>query len=164
MSEDQASLASVPSSWQRAAAAHFAVGEQAAVKGMCCRTASGWLKDSFQLPAFAGADLVTEIPHQRFDVQQWCANGQEEVVQNGISCSRHGSFMEAADLFDHSFFGISAKQVSNMPVSERWALEVGYEALFDAGYTKQSLRRLKGDVLVTGSEFRIVQTFESDDT
>ena len=27
---------------------------QAAVKGMCCRTASGWLKDSFQLPAFAG--------------------------------------------------------------------------------------------------------------
>ena len=68
----------------------------------------------------------------------------------------------------------------------RWALEVGYEALFDAGatgaisgdatsmasgafialggYTKQSLRRLKGDVLVTGSaEFRILQSFVEND-
>ena len=29
-----------------------------------------------------------------------------------ITVARHGSFMEAADLFDHSFFGISAKQVA----------------------------------------------------
>ena len=25
--------------------------------------------------------------------------------------ARHGSFLEAAELFDHNFFGISAKQV-----------------------------------------------------
>eukprot|EP00434_Breviolum_minutum_P033312 symbB.v1.2.029475.t1/scaffold3232.1/size62355/1 len=135
--EDQVRLASVPSSWQRAANAHFAVGEQAAIKGICCRNACGCLEESLVQTAFVGADLVTEIPIQRFDVHQWC-EGPEVGTRRTSS----------AELFDHNFFGISAKQVNNMPVSERWGLEVGYEALFDAGYTKQSLRRLKGDVLV----------------
>lgn len=31
-----------------------------------------------------------------------------------ITVARHGSFMEAADLFDHSFFGISAQQVATV--------------------------------------------------
>lgn len=28
-----------------------------------------------------------------------------------MTSARHGSFLEAAELFDHNFFGISAKQV-----------------------------------------------------
>eukprot|EP00913_Durusdinium_trenchii_P003160 g2921.t1 len=143
--EDKA-LELVPTAWQRAAGAQVGLGEQAAVKGTCCRFAGGWQKESLAWHAFVGADFVTEIPHQRFDVQQWCSPPDSPDAFK--SSSRHGSFLDGADCFDHSFFGISKKQVSNMPVSERWGLEVGYEALFDAGYTKQSLRRMKGDVLV----------------
>jgi len=38
------------------------------------------------------------------------------MVQGGSAVqirtvARHGSFLEAAELFDHNFFGISAKQV-----------------------------------------------------
>ena len=41
--------------------------------------------------------------------------GQSPLIPKvSRSSSRHGSFMEAAELFDHNFFGISAKQAREL--------------------------------------------------
>ncbi|CAK8996604.1 Proteasome subunit alpha type-7 (Proteasome component DD5) [Durusdinium trenchii] len=114
--EDKA-LELVPTAWQRAAGAQVGLGEQAAVKGTCCRFAGGWQKESLAWHAFVGADFVTEIPHQRFDVQQWCSPPDSPDAFK--SSSRHGSFLDGADCFDHSFFGISKKQAVEM-MPEPW--------------------------------------------
>eukprot|EP00439_Symbiodinium_sp_Y106_P041893 s417_g5.t1 len=143
---DQDALSAIPASWLRAAHAEIAFGEQAAIAGSAVWTPGPDVEEpaGLELAAFGGADFVIEIPHTRFDLQEWLT--VEEHDEQKMYC-RHGAFVDGADMFDHKFFGIAEKQVRTMPLSERWGLEVGYEALFRAGYTKQSLRRLKGDVL-----------------
>jgi polyene macrolide polyketide synthase/pimaricinolide synthase PimS1 len=52
---------------------------------------------------------------------------------------RHGGFLCNAELFEHSFFSISAAEAAAMDPQQRQLLERGYSALHTAGSTKAHL-------------------------
>lgn len=167
LENDEAALEGIPKEWLRTLDSEFAQGEQAVVKGWTCRLPgpSSWSPDGLILPTFAGADFVEEIPHTRFDIEEmYYEDPEADEWRNLKTYSRHCTYVEGAHLFDNKFFGMADRQVPSTPMSERFGLEVGYEALHYAGYTKQSLRRLKGDVLVGQHVSDQQQNFLSKET
>eukprot|EP00930_Biecheleria_cincta_P062871 TRINITY_DN4830_c0_g2_i1.p1 TRINITY_DN4830_c0_g2~~TRINITY_DN4830_c0_g2_i1.p1 ORF type:complete len:832 (-),score=133.99 TRINITY_DN4830_c0_g2_i1:212-2707(-) len=164
---DEAALEGIPKEWLRTLDSEFAQGEQACVRGWTCRLPgpSSWSPDGLILPTFAGADFVEEIPHTRFDIEEmYYEDPEQDQWRNLKTYSRHCTYVDGAHLFDNKFFGMPDRQVASAPISERFGLEVGYEALHCAGYTKQSLRRLKGDVLVGQHVADQQQNFLSKET
>nr|AQS99250.1 type I polyketide synthase [Gambierdiscus excentricus] len=149
--EDEALIEDLPRQWVRAMNSQFYRGQQACIRSSASKLPGplGWDPDGFFPTTMAGADFVLEVPHRRFNIDQyWYKDPKEELWTQYKSYSRHGSFIDGEDLFDNKQFSVSAPQARGMPVSERWGLEVGYESLFNAGWQKKKLQRAKGDVMV----------------
>lgn len=53
--------------------------------------------------------------------------------------TRHGAFIQGAQHFDNTFFGISALEARTMEPPQRNILDVGYHSYLDAGLTKTQL-------------------------
>uniref|UniRef100_A0A0G4GLE9 Ketosynthase family 3 (KS3) domain-containing protein n=1 Tax=Chromera velia CCMP2878 TaxID=1169474 RepID=A0A0G4GLE9_9ALVE len=53
---------------------------------------------------------------------------------------RRGGFMEDVELFDAPFFDMKPQEAAATDVQQRCMLEVAFEALHDAGYSKESIR------------------------
>ena len=85
----------------------------------------------------SGRDAITEIPRERWD---WRAYFDADADAPGSMYTQHGGFLKGFDLFDASFFGISPREAVAMDPQHRIALEVGWEALENAGYSPGSLR------------------------
>jgi hypothetical protein len=51
-----------------------------------------------------------------------------------------GGFLDAVDEFDAEFFGISAREAASADPQQRLVLELGWEALEDAGIVPDSIR------------------------
>ncbi|KAL3928955.1 MAG: hypothetical protein SGPRY_002169 [Prymnesium sp.] len=88
--------------------------------------------------AHCGADLFTEIPSTRWDLERSLKDlkGLSEEVSKR---ARHGGFLLDAHLFDASFFGISKLEATSIDPNQRLLLERGYAALHEAGFTKREL-------------------------
>jgi len=87
-----------------------------------------------------GTDSVVEWPLARFDPTLYYTE-DPSLVYLGKSYTHHGGFLsdeEAASL-DYDFFGISAAEALRMSANQRTWLEVGYEALHQAGFGRSSL-------------------------
>ncbi|KAK0663601.1 Narbonolide/10-deoxymethynolide synthase PikA1 [Lasiodiplodia hormozganensis] len=90
-------------------------------------------------------DPFRDIPFSRWDLDDnfyvpKSAAGDGKAA--GRSYVRQGSFLRPDQLewFDNSFFGISNAEARTMDPNQRLLLEVSYQALADAGYTRDSLR------------------------
>mmetsp|Transcript_12227 Transcript_12227/g.22612 ORF Transcript_12227/g.22612 Transcript_12227/m.22612 type:complete len:905 (-) Transcript_12227:155-2869(-) len=125
-------------------------GQRIAIRGASMRLPSTWSFDLWFQSTLAGADLLTAIPLSRWDNNQYYDPSWDAWRQFKTFC-QHGAFMEGLDLFDCKFFGISPAESRSMDPTQRSVLEVGYEALHHAGYTKGSMTAKVGGVYLGSS-------------
>ncbi|MGB8478123.1 MAG: type I polyketide synthase, partial [Acidobacteriaceae bacterium] len=106
--------------------------EPIAILGMGLKFPGGVVDESSFWNLLAeGRDAITEIPRERWD---WRAYFNADPDIPGAMVTRHGGFLAGVDLFDAAFFGISPREAVAMDPQHRLALEVGWEALENAGY------------------------------
>jgi acyl transferase domain-containing protein len=84
----------------------------------------------------AGTDAVTEVPHTRWNPDQFY---DPNPGAKGKMYVQEGAFVHGLDMFDAKAFGITPAEAKIMDPQQRMLLEVGYDALHRAGYTKESL-------------------------
>ncbi|ASS71460.1 SDR family NAD(P)-dependent oxidoreductase [Bacillus atrophaeus] len=81
---------------------------------------------------------ITEVPQERWDYKVYYdPTGQEK----GTSYGKWGGFLEEIDRFDPLFFGIAPREALQIDPQERLFLQVSWEAVENAGYTRASLKR-----------------------
>ncbi|KUN25512.1 hypothetical protein AQJ23_16705 [Streptomyces antibioticus] len=92
-----------------------------------------------------GADLVTEIPAERFD---WRRIYGDPVRTPGRTNSKWGAFIDGVAEFDAAFFGISPLEADLMDPQQRLFLQAAWAAVEDAGHSPSSLRGTRTGVFV----------------
>ena len=85
-----------------------------------------------------GVDTVTEIPAERWDVNQFY-DAQPDKPEKPIRSI--GAFVNNIHDFDSSFFGITPREAEALDPQQRLLLEVSWEAFENAGL---EINRLKG--------------------
>jgi polyketide synthase 5 len=108
-----------------------------AVIGMACRLPGG-IESPDQLweALIRGEDLVTEIPPDRWDADDYY---DPEPGVPGRSVSRWGAFLDDVAGFDPEFFGISEREATALDPQHRLLLETSWEAVEHAGLPPASL-------------------------
>jgi len=123
-----------------------AVQEPIAVIGMGCRFPGGASDPaSFWRLLRDGRDVVTEIPRDRWDIDQYY---DPDPDAPGKVYTRWGGFLDAIDHFDAALFGISQAEAEAMDPQQRVLLEVAWEALEHAGYPPLGLQGTRTGVFV----------------
>ena len=108
-----------------------------AVIGMGCRLPGG-IESPEQLwdALLRGDDLVTEVPSDRWDVEEYY---DPEPGVAGRSVSKCGAFLNDVGGFDADFFGISEREAIAIDPQHRLLLETAWEAVERAGFDPASL-------------------------
>jgi acyl transferase domain-containing protein/acyl-CoA synthetase (AMP-forming)/AMP-acid ligase II/acyl carrier protein len=111
--------------------------EALAIIGMGCRFPGGvTTPEQFWQFLQDGGNGVTEIPSDRWDVEQYYDANPDAL---GKSYSRWGGFLSGIDQFDPAFFGISPREAEQMDPRQRLLLETAWEALEHAALTPEKL-------------------------
>jgi acyl transferase domain-containing protein/surfactin synthase thioesterase subunit/acyl carrier protein len=110
--------------------------ENIAIIGVGCRFPSAENLESFWHLLSNGADAITEVPPERWNVNAFYA---PEPATPGKMNTRCGGFLKQVDRFDASFFGIAPREVERMDPQQRLFLEVAWEALENAGLAPDKL-------------------------
>ncbi|MEV5880759.1 type I polyketide synthase, partial [Streptomyces sp. NPDC052101] len=108
-----------------------------AVIGMACRLPRADSPDAFWRLLGGGSEAVTPVPHGR-----WMRS------PGGPSATGRGGFLDQVDLFDADFFGISPREAAAIDPQQRLALELGWEALEDAGITPAAVEGQRAGVFI----------------
>ena len=111
--------------------------EPVAIVGMGCRFPGGIsnLKDFWTL-LITGTDAIGEVPPDRWSLDSLHDSDPDAP---GKVASRFGGFVRDVDRFDAPFFAISPREASRMDPQQRLLLEVAWNALEDAGYTRDGV-------------------------
>ncbi|MFT2014488.1 SDR family NAD(P)-dependent oxidoreductase [Streptomyces sp. 796.1] len=116
-----------------------------AVVGLSCRLPMAANPREFWELLTRGKSAITEPPPGRWTSGQ-PADGTGPATD--ATAARWGGFLERIDAFDAEFFGISPREAQAMDPQQRLALELGWEALEDAGQLPAALRATKTGVFV----------------
>lgn len=114
----------------------------------------------------AGKDSITEIPEDRWDYRAYFDKNKDAP---GKTNSKWGGFLDGVYQFDPLFFNIPPREAERMDPQERLFLQCAYEALEDAGYTRETCRRynafgLEGNVGVfVGVMYEEYQLFGAEE-
>jgi polyketide synthase 5 len=108
-----------------------------AVIGMACRHPGGIESpDQLREALLRGDDLVTEIPPDRWDADEYY---DPEPGVPGRSMSRWGAFLDDVAGFDPEFFGINEREATAIDPQHRLLLETSWEAMEHAGLTPKTV-------------------------
>jgi acyl transferase domain-containing protein/acyl carrier protein len=117
-----------------------------AVIGMGCRLPGGIdSPDAFWEALLRGDDLVTEIPADRWNIED---HYDPERGVKGRSVSRWGGFIDDIGGFDASFFGFGEREATAIDPQHRLLLETSWEAIEHAGIVPPSLTGSRTGVFV----------------
>src|SRR6185503_4015365 len=83
-----------------------------------------------------GADAVTEVPKERWDVERFFDPDPDTI---GKTYTRWGAFLDNVDLFDADVFGVSPREAASLDPQQRLLLEVSWEAIERAGIAPSAL-------------------------
>ena len=92
--------------------------------------------DTFWQLLSGGVDAITEIPSNRFDIDEYY---DPRPATPGKIISRWGGYLKDVDQFDAPFFGLSPREVESLDPQQRTLLEVSWEALEDAGQAPERM-------------------------
>ena len=110
--------------------------EAIAVVGIGCRLPGGIdTPDAYWTFLLEGREAVGDLPEGRWDGYA----GRPGAARALRSAPRRGAFLADAAGFDAAFFGITPREAELMDPQQRLALEVGWEALEDAGIAPHTL-------------------------
>jgi polyketide synthase PksJ len=112
-----------------------------AIVGVAGRYPGANSLDQFWANLRAGKDCITEVPTDRWDHDRYF---DPDKNAEGKTYTKWGGFIDGVADFDPTFFNISPREAAILDPQERLFLETAYEALQDAGYTRQSLSRRQG--------------------
>ncbi|WP_243794765.1 SDR family NAD(P)-dependent oxidoreductase [Saccharopolyspora gloriosae] len=93
----------------------------------------------------AGRSLISEVPAQRWSKERWFGDPRRGAEKTS---SIWGGFIEQADCFDADFFNISPREAEGMDPQQRFALELSWQAIEDAGYRAGELAGSKTGVFM----------------
>lgn len=121
------------------------INEQAGICDIAIIGMSGRYPGSNNLYEFwenlkAGKDLVSEIPKDRWDIDEYYDQDPNKASDGKMYC-RMGGFVKDVDEFDPLFFGISKREAERMDPQERLFIETAWAAFEDAGYTKERIHK-----------------------
>nr|AEH26521.1 polyketide synthase [uncultured Acidobacteria bacterium A11] len=121
-------------------------GEPIAIVGIGCRFPGGVRHaDSLWKLMCDGVDAITEIPKDRWSVEQF---HHPDPLVLGTTYSKWGGFVEGMNLFDPGAFGISPREAVSMDPQQRLMLEVTLGAMEDGGFRPGALRGSSAGVFV----------------
>ncbi len=125
--------------------------EPIAVIGMGCRFPGGADNpESFWRLLHDGVDAVTEIPHDRWNVEAFY---DPDPSAPGKTYARHGAFLNHVNTFDAQFFGITPREAVTLDPQQRLLLEVTWEALEHANLPPLQLSGSQTGVFIGISTF-----------
>ncbi|MBE9062911.1 beta-ketoacyl synthase N-terminal-like domain-containing protein, partial [cf. Phormidesmis sp. LEGE 11477] len=118
-------------------ALELAQREPIAIIGMSCRfPGDADSPDSFWKLLQRKTDAIDEVPADRWPADKY---HDTEPSVPGKMISRNGGFMPHLYDFDASFFRVSPREAITLDPQQRLALELGWEALEQAGIAPSSL-------------------------
>ncbi len=113
--------------------------EPIAIIGIAGRYPASSSLDEFWENLGAGRDCISEIPGDRWPVDEYFDPNPETAAKNGKSYAKWGGFISGLHEFDSVFFKISPLEAESMNPKERLVLETVWHLLEDAGHTPKSL-------------------------
>ncbi|WP_172381392.1 type I polyketide synthase [Streptomyces sp. MNP-20] len=120
--------------------------EPIAVVGLSCRLPKAAGPQEFWSLLRNGESAVTEVPAGRWSPGPFGA--ADAAAPRGAEHARWGAFLDGVDGFDAGFFGIAPREAAAMDPQQRLVLELGWEALEDAGLIPATLRGTRTAVFV----------------
>jgi acyl transferase domain-containing protein len=126
--------------------------ESVAIVGMACRFPGALGIEAFWRLLRDGVDAITEVPAER-----------RELAGPTNWATRWGGFLTEVDLFDPLFFGINHREAASIDPQQRLLLETAWEALEDAGQTRERLTGSRTSVFVgiSTNDYSRLQTADS---
>ena len=102
-----------------------------------------------------GTEALVQVPSNRWDIDSFFDPDRDAP---GKMIQRQAGFLEFLDDFDPEFFGISPTEAASLDPQHRLLLEVGWEALEDAGISPDRLAESATGVFIgmSGTDFRDV--------
>jgi acyl transferase domain-containing protein/NADPH:quinone reductase-like Zn-dependent oxidoreductase/SAM-dependent methyltransferase len=111
--------------------------EPIAIIGMSCRfPGQATSPEAYWNLLRDGADAIREVPPDRWDIDAFY---DPDPDCPGKMYTRMGGFLEEVDKFDAYFFGMSARETLKTDPQQRLAVEVGWEAVENAGINPKDL-------------------------
>jgi acyl carrier protein len=143
-----------------AAIAHVSKDEALAIAGIGCAFPGGsWNLSVFERHLAEGSDGVIEVPFTRWELDDVHDANPDAP---GKMYPRHGAFIEGAENFDASCFGIQAPEARAMDPQQRLILETSLNALVDSGSKKAELMNQEIAVFVGQANNDWIQMMSQD--